>query len=57
MPVDEVVIDQAELPAYMKIANKAKHLRQLGMSDRTIAQALGVSDKTVAKSIERAPNR
>ena len=31
---------------------KAKHLRELGMSDRVIARAVGVSDKTVAKAID-----
>jgi orotate phosphoribosyltransferase-like protein len=46
-----VIVDQAELPVYLKIADKAKHLRELGMSDRAIASALCVSDKTVAKAI------
>jgi transcriptional regulator with XRE-family HTH domain len=45
-----VVIDRAELPIYMTIADRAKHLRELGMSDRAIARALGVSDKTIAKA-------
>jgi hypothetical protein len=34
----------------VRIADKAKHLRELGMSDRAIARALGLSDKTVAKA-------
>jgi orotate phosphoribosyltransferase-like protein len=38
------------LPVYVRIADKAKHLRDLGMSDRAIARALRVSDKTVAKA-------
>jgi predicted transcriptional regulator len=36
---------------YVLIADKANHLRELGMSDKAIARALGVSDKTVAKAI------
>ena len=35
---------------YLRVADKAKHLRGLGMSHRAIARALGVSDKTVAKA-------
>ncbi|MBV8711377.1 MAG: hypothetical protein JOY56_06340 [Solirubrobacterales bacterium] len=38
------------MPIYLRIADQAKHLRDLGMSDRTIARVLGVSDKTVAKA-------
>jgi transposase len=30
------------------------HLRQLGMSGKTIARALGVTDKTVAKAVDAA---
>ncbi len=37
---------------YQDIAEKALHLRQLGMSASAIAQALHVSDKTVAKAIQ-----
>ena len=52
--LDAVIIDQVQVPAYLRIAEKAKHLSDLGMSDKAIARALGVSDKTVAKAIERA---
>ena len=44
-----VIAEGGELPVYLKIADNAKHLRELGMSDRAIAHALGVSDKTIAK--------
>ena len=50
IPVEAVIVDRAELPVYLRIAEKAKHLRELGMSDKAIARALGVSDKTVAKA-------
>jgi hypothetical protein len=48
--MEAVIIDHAELPAHMRIAQEAKHLRELGMSDRAIARALGVSDKKVAEA-------
>jgi biotin operon repressor len=47
-------VDQAEVPVYVQIGEKAMHLRDLSMSDKAIARALGVSDKTVPKAIERA---
>jgi hypothetical protein len=56
IPIEGVIVDQAETPVYLKLADKAKHLRELGLSDKTIARALGISDKTVAKAIERARN-
>ena len=40
-----------ERPVHQRIATKALHLRELGLSDRVIAQRLGVSDKTVGKAI------
>ena len=44
--VEAVVVDQHEVPVYLRTAGKAKHLRELGMRDKGIAQVLGVSDKT-----------
>lgn len=57
MPIEAIIIDSAELPVYLRIADKAKHLRELGMSDRTIARVLGVSDKTFAKASGEAGAR
>jgi hypothetical protein len=53
IPVEAANVKNVELPLYLKIAQKATQLRELGMSDRSIARALGVSDKTVAKAIAR----
>jgi hypothetical protein len=53
IPLGGAVVDRLDLPVYLRIAEKAKHLRELGMSDKAIAQALDVSDKTVAKAINR----
>ena len=38
-------------PIYQRIARKALHLQELGLSDAAIARRLGVTDKTVAKGI------
>lgn len=35
---------------YVRIAEEAQNLRELGMSDRAIARAMEMSDKTVAKA-------
>jgi len=43
-----------EPPAYQRIARKALHLRELGLSDRAVAARLGVADKTAAKAIRWA---
>jgi hypothetical protein len=50
IPIEAVIIGGAEQPVYVRIADKAQHLRELGMSDRAIARTLGVSDKTAAKA-------
>ena len=39
---------------YQAIAEKARKLKMLGMSDTAIARSLGVTDKTVAKAISQA---
>jgi hypothetical protein len=53
--VEAIIFDDADLPVYLRIADKAKQLRELGLSDRAIANALAVSDKTVAKAAGGAP--
>lgn len=55
--LEAAIIDHVELPVYLRIADRAKHLRELSMSDRAIARALGVSDKTVAKAAGEAGTR
>ena len=51
MPVEGVIVDPLDAPVYLRIAEKARHLRELGMSDKAIARALAVSDKTAAKAV------
>jgi plasmid maintenance system antidote protein VapI len=50
--VEAAIEEPVEPPLYQRIAVKAKHLRELEMSDKAIARALGVSDKTVTKAID-----
>jgi hypothetical protein len=45
------LVEASQLPAYQRIARKALHLRELGLSDRAIAVRLGVTDKTATKEI------
>ncbi len=47
-------MERTEGPTYLRIAEKAKRLRELGMSDKAIARTIGVSDKTVAKATPSA---
>jgi len=50
-----MILEAVDPPVYQQIASKAKHLRELGLSDKAIARALGVSDKTVAKAADWQP--
>jgi hypothetical protein len=51
MPLVVTIVDTGSTPVFLRIAAKAAHLRELGMSDRAIARTLGVTDKTVSKAI------
>lgn len=51
MPFEVVLLDRAPPPVYQRIARKAVHLQQLGLSLSAIARRLGVTGKTVAKGI------
>jgi predicted transcriptional regulator len=46
------LVETADPPAIVKLGEEARHLRELGMSDKAVARALGVSDKTVAEAID-----
>lgn len=52
VPVEAALTDTNATPVYQRIAAHALHLRQLGLTDATIAKRLNVTDKTVAKAIE-----
>jgi len=49
--VEALLIEATPPPRYQRIAEKAKHLHELGLSDKAIARVLSVTDKTVAKAI------
>jgi transposase-like protein len=49
---EATLIEIAPRPTYQRIALKARHLSDLGLSHSAIARRLGVSDKTTAKAIE-----
>jgi hypothetical protein len=51
------LVETLEPPVYLRVARKALHLRELGMSDRAIAGRLGVTDKTIAKAIAWVQSR
>jgi hypothetical protein len=44
-------LDTVERPVYQRIASKALHPQELGLSLSLIARRLGVPDKTVAKAV------
>ncbi len=44
-------METAEQPVYHRVPAKALQLRELGLSDRVIAEHLGVTDKTVANGL------
>jgi hypothetical protein len=49
--VEAAIVDIEVAPLYLRIGLTAKHLRELGMSDKAIARALEVSDQTVSKAV------
>ena len=57
LPFRVALVETLEPPVYLRVARKALHLRELGMSDRAIAGRLGVTDKTIAKAIAWVQSR
>ncbi len=51
LSLEAAVVDTAAPPAYERIACKALHLRQLGLSLSAIVRRLGVTGKAVAKAL------
>jgi hypothetical protein len=51
VPFEVALLEAEERPAYQRIADEAKKLHRLGLSNSKIARHLGVDDKTVAKAI------
>ena len=57
LPFQVALVETVEPPVYQRVARKALHLRERGMSDRAIAGRLGVTDKTIAKGIAWVQSR
>ena len=51
LPIEVNLLNTAQEPIYQKIANKSLHLRELGFSNRKIAEHFNVDEKTVAKAM------
>ena len=51
MPLEVALVDTERRPLYQLVAQKALHLRELGLSLSATARRLGVTDKTVAKAV------
>jgi hypothetical protein len=49
--LDVVLLEAETLPLYQKVAQRALHLHELGLSYCAIARRLEVDDKTVAKAV------
>lgn len=47
-PFQVALVETTEQPIYQRVPAKALQLRELGLSDRIIAERLGVADKTAA---------
>lgn len=55
IPLEVILVDEAELPLYERLAERAKHLRELGMSYRAIGRVLGVDYKVAMRAIACLP--
>jgi DNA-binding MarR family transcriptional regulator len=51
VPFEVALLFQTEPPTYQKVADKAMHLRQLGMNPNRIAVRLGVDRTTVTRAL------
>ena len=49
--MEVALLDAEGQPVYQQVAQKARHLRDLGLSCCAIARKLGVDDKTVARAL------
>ena len=51
IPIEVNLLNIVQEPTYQIIASKSLHLKELGFSNRKIANHLNVDEKTVAKAI------
>ncbi len=51
MPIEVPILEIRPAPVYQRIASKAKHLQELGLSQSEIGRRLGVDRWTVGKAL------
>jgi hypothetical protein len=51
IPVEIPVLEAEARPLYQQVAQRALHLREVGLSNSAIARKLEVDDKRVAKAV------
>ena len=51
MPIEVPILEIKQPPVYQRIAAKAKHLNELGMTQAEIGRRLGVDRWTVGKAL------
>jgi len=57
MPVDIEIVETTEPPVYQRIAAKATHLHELGMTYLEISKKLGVDRWTAGKAVRWAKSQ
>ena len=56
MPFEVAIVDPPEVPTYIRIAEKALHLKELNMNPNQIAVALKVDRTTVLRALRWVNN-
>lgn len=51
VPLEVMLVNENELPLYQPIAERAKHLHDLGMSYRAIGRTLGADYKVAIRAV------
>jgi hypothetical protein len=51
MPIEVPILELKPPPVYQRIASKAKHLQELGLTQAEIGRRLGVDRWTVGKAL------
>jgi transposase-like protein len=53
VPLEVALLETSARPRYQEVAQRAVHLRELGLSLSAIARRLDVDDRTVAKAVSQ----
>lgn len=52
LPLEVDLLDGRPVPLYQQVANRARRLKELGMSNRTIGRVLGVRHGVIAMALD-----